>query len=119
MRAGNSTVSPSENNSSLTSNTDCGVVDGRTSRLACCGLAGARYVTLQLTSPSNPANLKIGKLVVKVALPLCDPSQVLKETFNHFLRDPSSLLPLFVRLVVFLPMMHRTTTTLRQILVSP
>ena len=98
MRAGNSTVSPSENNSSLTSNTDCGVVDGRTSRLACCGLAGARYVTLQLTSPSNPANLKIGKLVVKVALPLCDPSQVFKVTFNHFLLEiiPVSCLSLYV-----------------------
>ena len=44
----------------------------------------------------------------------------IKRNIQSFpLRDPSSLLPLFVRLVVFLPMMHRTTTTLRQILVSP
>ena len=76
VRAGNSTLAPSDQNSSLTTNTDCGDVDGRTSRVACCGLAGVRYVTVQVTTSSSPS-LRIGKLLVKVALPLCDPTQVI------------------------------------------
>ena len=75
MRAGNSTVAPSQHNSSLTTNTDCGDVDGKTSRVACCGLAGVRYVTIQLTSSSS-SSLEIGKLLVRVALPRCDPTKV-------------------------------------------
>ena len=73
VRAGNSTVSPDQQNSSLTSNTDCGDLDGRTTRLACCGLEAVRFVSLQVTS-SSATSLQVGKLVVRVALPLCDPT---------------------------------------------
>ena len=76
VRAGNSTVPADHQNSSLTTNTDCGDVDGRTTRLACCGLAGVRFVSLQVTS-SSATSLQVGKLVVRVALPLCDPTQSL------------------------------------------
>ena len=67
---------PDQQNSSLTTNTDCGDLDGRTTRLACCGLAGVRFVSLQVTSSSS-TSLKVGKLLVKVALPRCDPAQSL------------------------------------------
>ena len=76
VRAGNLTVSPDQQNSSLSTNTDCGDLDGRSTRLACCGLAGVRFVSLQVTSSSS-SSLKVGKLLVRVALPLCDPTQSL------------------------------------------
>ena len=69
-------MSPDQQNSSLTTNTDCGDVDGRTTRLACCGLQAVRFVSLQVTS-SSATSLQVGKLEVRVALPLCDPTQSL------------------------------------------
>ena len=69
-------MAPDHQGSGLTANTDCGDLDGRTTRLACCGLAAVRFVSLQVTS-SSATSLQVGKLVVRVALPQCDPTQSL------------------------------------------
>ena len=98
VRAGNETVPASERvNTTITVNTDCGAVDGVSTRLvsrvtchlsrvtrhgmssslsrsACCGLESVRYVTIQAEGDSSA--LKTGKLLVKVALPRCDDSTV-------------------------------------------
>ena len=60
-------------NSTITVNNDCGSIDGVTTRVACCGHV-ARHVTIQVEGSSTV--LKIGKILVKVALPRCDTSQV-------------------------------------------
>ena len=108
VRAGNETVPASERvNTTITVNTDCGAVDGVSTRLvsrimchvscvtchvthvtrhtmssslprsACCGLESVRYVTIQAEGDS--AALKTGKLLVKVALPRCDDSTVASD----------------------------------------
>ena len=66
-------------NSTITVNNDCGSIDGVTTRVACCGHV-ARHVTIQVEGSSTV--LKIGKILVKVALPRCDTSQVEHELFE-------------------------------------
>ena len=74
VRAGNMTVPAAELvNSTITVNQDCGSVDGVNTRVACCGHV-ARYVTIQVEGTSTV--LSIGKILVKVALPRCDITQV-------------------------------------------
>ena len=43
-------------------------------RSVCCGLETVRYITIQAEGSS--AAIKVGKLLVKVALPRCDDSTV-------------------------------------------
>ena len=46
-------------------------------RSVCCGLENVRYVTIQAEGSS--AAIKVGKLLVKVALPRCDDSTVASD----------------------------------------
>ena len=46
-------------------------------RSVCCGLDNVRYVTIQAEGSS--AAIKVGKLLVKVALPRCDDSTVASD----------------------------------------
>ena len=49
VRAGNDSIPNNErSNATITVNTDCGAVDGMTTRAACCGHVIGRYVTIQV-----------------------------------------------------------------------
>ena len=48
----------------------------------CCGLETVRYITIQAEGSS--AAIKVGKLLVKVALPRCDDSTVANEFVSWF-----------------------------------
>ena len=81
IKAGNMTVPDTERvNTMISVNDDCGSsIDGVATRSACCGSV-ARFITIQAEGSSTA--IKIGKVLVKVALPMCSSSQV-KQILIH------------------------------------
>ena len=60
-------------------------------RSVCCGLETVRYITIQAEGTS--AAIKVGKLLVKVALPRCDDSTVATMFVSWFAKCEHYLSP--------------------------
>ena len=68
----------------ITINQSCGRVNGKTERSACCQKVG-RFVTIQAKGDSEEEEaLEIGKIIIKVAVAVCDESEYEENLCNYF-----------------------------------